>query len=219
MATTRSILATTGLLAAATLLAVGTASATGQGAEAGTVLTHGSTGGTAVAVGDVITASSSNVKISTTAGGSTGITCSQSSFSASVTANPTAPGTATESLDAFTIGGTCTSNIIGVTGVQSITANGLPRPASVTSAGGVIIQGPVSTTAVLSSLLGSVTCTYTGPSLSGTAVNATNAISFTDQAFTLSSGSSLCPGSAYLTATYTPVRDSSVSGSPSVFVN
>ena len=214
----RSILTTTGLLAAATLLAVGTASATGQGAEAGNVLTHGSPGGTAVAVGDVLTASSNMVTLATEPGGSTGVTCNQSSFSATVTANPTAPGTATESLKAFSTGGTCTTNIAGATGVQSVAATGLPYAVSVSSGGAVTVQG-VSSTVVLSSLVGTLTCTYTAPSLSGTASGTTSAISFTNQQFNLSSGSELCPASGYFTATYTPVQDTSVSGSPSVFVN
>jgi hypothetical protein len=212
MAATRSLLATTGLLAAATLLTVGTASATGS------VLTYGSPGGTAVATGDVITASSDQVTISTTSGGSTGVTCDQSSFSAAVTSNPAAPGTATENLNALSFG-SCTSNILGVTGVQSITPNGLPLVTTVTSAGDVTVQGPLSTTAVLSTVLGSATCVYTASSMSGTADNSTNSITFTNQPYTLSSGASLCPTNGYLTATYTPGDDSSVSGDPGVFVN
>lgn len=215
MANTRSIFAATGLVAAAALLTVGTASAT---ATASSVLTYGSAGGTAVAVGDVLGASSSKVSITTTSGGSTGVSCSNSSFSATVTGNPTASGTATESLTALSFSN-CTTNIIGATGVKSITANGLPYAATVTSSGAVTIKGPVNTTAVLSTLLGTVTCNYTASSISGTASNSDNSITFTNQRSTLVSGGSLCPSDAYLTVKYAPVQDKSVSGSPAVFVN
>jgi hypothetical protein len=203
---------------AGTLLAATAASATGGGLAAGNVLTTGSAGGTAVAVGDVLTAASSNVAIRTTSGGSTGITCDSSSFSASVTANPAAPGTATESLTAFSIGGNCSTNVTGTTGVKSITVGGLPYSASVTSSGTVTVQGPLTTTVVLGSLLGNVTCGYTANSISGTASNADNSIAFSNQQFTKSSGSSLCPGNGFFTAAYKPVQDSTA-GSASVFVN
>ena len=219
MATTRSILVSTGIVAAAALLATGTASAIGQGADAGTVLTYGSAAGTSVAVGDVLTAASSSVSIRTTSGGSTGITCDASSFSAAVTSDPATPGTATETLSAFSIGGNCTTNIVGATGVKSITVGGLPYTASVTSAGAVTVQGPLTTTVALSSLLGTVTCTYTASSLTGTASNANSSITFSNQAFSKTDGSSLCPSAGYFTTTYAPVQDSSAAGSPAVFVN
>jgi hypothetical protein len=192
MASVRSVLVTLGAAAAATVLATSTASA------AGATLVY--SGGGDVAVGDTLSASSSSVTLSTSSGD---ITCDSSTFSGPVTANPASPGTATVSVQSFTIGGTCDSSVTGVTGVKSIIAGGLPYTASVSSSGSAAISGSISTTANLSSLLGSVSCTYTGSSLSGTASG--NTISFSNQPFSLSSGSALCPSSASFTASYSPV--------------
>ena len=57
-----------------------------------------------------------------------------------------------------------------------------------------------------------------GPSVSGHASNSGNKITFSKQKFTLSTGA-LCPTSANFSATFGPVTDSSVTGSPKVFVN
>ncbi len=215
MATTRSILTATGLLAAATLLTVGTASAT---ATAGNVLTYPGKGGTAVSVGDVLTGASSLVTVTTAPGGSTGITCDHSDFSATVNSNPAASGTATETLNSLNFGGTCTVNIPGLTGVKSVTANGLPLPTDVSSAGVVTLHGPLSATAVLTSLLGDVNCAYGAASMVGTADSSVSKITFTDQKFDVVSGSNPnCPSTAYLSVAYSPITDVNV-GQP-VFVN
>ncbi|MFE9959078.1 Tat pathway signal sequence domain protein [Micromonospora sp. NPDC005299] len=194
---------------------------------ASAVLTYPTPAGTAVAVNDVIQASlktGTNATFYSSATGTTGVRCAASSFSAKVLGNPTAPGTATESLTAqsFT---SCTTNVFGTTGVQSVTVNNLPYATSVTSGGVVTISGtataPIQSTVVLNSLLGPITCVYrTGTnSLTGTAANATNSITFTNQVLTKSSGPSLCFGTAYFSATYSPVRDTSRTGSPAVYVN
>ncbi|MFC9648490.1 Tat pathway signal sequence domain protein [Streptomyces sp. NPDC056937] len=225
----RSALAGAGVIAAVALLTTGTASATGSpsatGTAAGNVLTYGSAGGSAVAVGDVFTSSLSSgasVAIRTTAGGSTGITCTASQFTATVTGNPAAPGTATESLTAHTFGG-CTTNILGTTGVQSITVDRLPYRTTVISGGPLTVgagaAGAVQTTVKLNTLLGLTTCVYTSTGLSGATSNADNSITFTNQLFSKSSGPVTCPGSSYFSAKYGPVKDTSQSGSPSVFVN
>ncbi|WP_262286172.1 Tat pathway signal sequence domain protein [Micromonospora sp. MA102] len=194
---------------------------------ASAVLTYPTTAGTAVAVNDVIQASlktGTNATFYSSATGTTGVRCAASSFSAKVLSNPAAPGTATESLtgQSFT---SCTTNVFGTTGVQSVTVNNLPYATSVTSGGVVTISGtataPIQSTVVLNSLLGPITCVYrTGTNtLTGTAANATNSITFTNQVLTKSSGPSLCFGTAYFTATYSPVRDTSRTGSPAVYVN
>ncbi|MFG3644658.1 Tat pathway signal sequence domain protein [Micromonospora sp. NPDC047762] len=218
-----------GLVALALLtgLVAGTpASADPSAALAGNVLTYPTAGGTAVAVNDVIQASlktSTNATFYNSTSGTTGIKCAASSFSAKVLTNPTAPGTATESLTAQSFG-TCTTNVFGTTGVQSIALNNLPYATSVTSAGVVKISGttaaPVQSTVVLNSLLGAITCVYrtSTNSLTGAAANATNSITFTNQPFTKFSGPSLCFGTAYFSATYSPVRDSS-KGNAAVYVN
>ena len=194
---------------------------------ASAVLTYPTAAGTAVSVNDVIQASlktGTNATFYSSASGTTGVKCAASTFSAKVLSNPTAPGTATESLTAqsFT---SCTSNIFGTTGVQSVTVNNLPYATSVTSGGVVTISGtstaPIQSTVVLNSLLGPITCVYRTSTnkLTGVAANATNSITFTNQTLTKFSGTSLCFGTAYFTATYSPVRDTSKTGSPAVFVN
>lgn len=208
------------------LVAATPASADPSAALAGNVLTYPTAGGTAVAVNDVIQASlktGTNATFYNSTSGTTGIKCAASSFSAKVLTNPIAPGTATESLTAQSFG-TCTTNVFGTTGVQSIALNNLPYATSVTSAGVVKITGttaaPVQSTVVLSSLLGTITCVYrtSTNSLTGAAVNTTNSITFTNQPFTKFSGPSLCFGTAYFSATYSPVRDST-KGNAAVYVN
>ncbi|MER6688700.1 Tat pathway signal sequence domain protein [Streptomyces minutiscleroticus] len=219
---TRTVLALTGAVAALVLPAAVPASA----ADAA-VLTTGGPGGTAVAAGDVLNASlaaGTNATLYSSSTGTSGVSCSSSAFTATVTGNPTAPGTATESVTAHTFdAASCTSNVVGVLGVNSIRIDNLPYTASVTSAGSLTITPPagstVQTTVSLRTLLGSITCVYRAPSLSGTASNTDNSITFTNQQFTKFSGSSLCFNNGYFTAKYAPVKDTTQSGAPSVFVN
>ncbi|MGC3863178.1 Tat pathway signal sequence domain protein [Micromonospora chersina] len=212
-----------GLAALALLTGLGAAPAAAAPSTslASSVLTYGSVGGSAVTVGDVVKASlasgtSATFYSSTT--GTTGVRCAASTFSATVLTNPAAPGTATESLTAqsFT---SCTSNVFGTTGVQSVTVNNLPYATSVTSAGVVTISGSIQSTVVLNTLLGPTTCVYRTTSLTGSAVNSTNSITFTNQVLTKSSGPSTCFTTAYFSARYSPVLDTSKTGSPAVYVN
>ncbi|MGW6524133.1 Tat pathway signal sequence domain protein [Streptomyces sp. NPDC054962] len=200
----RSLLALAGTVAALSLTAVTPASA------AGAVLT---TVNGDVAVGDVLNASLASGTTATlysSATGTSGVSCAASGFSATVTDNPTAPGTATESLTAHTFGN-CTANVVGVLGVTSITVNNLSYTTSVSSSGTVTVTPPsgstIQTTVVLRTLLGSINCVYQAPSLTGAASNADNSITFTSQQFTKSSGSSLCFANGYFTAKYAPVTD------------
>ncbi|MFD8649046.1 Tat pathway signal sequence domain protein, partial [Streptomyces mirabilis] len=174
---------------------------------------------------DVLTASLASGTAATlysSATGTSGVSCAASTFTASVTDNPTAPGTATESLSAHTFG-SCTSNVLGVLGVTSVTVNNLPYTTTVASGGTVTVTpaagSTIQTTVVLRTLLGSINCVYQAPSLTGTASNTDNSITFTNQAFAKSSGSSLCFSSGYFTAKYAPVSDTTQSGSPAVTVN
>ncbi|MCT9110341.1 Tat pathway signal sequence domain protein [Streptomyces mirabilis] len=207
---TRSLLALLGTAAALSVSAIAPASA-----DDTPVLT---VGGAAVATGDVLTASLASGTAATlysSATGTSGVSCAASTFTASVTDNPTAPGTATESLSAHTFG-SCTSNVIGVLGVTSVTVNNLPYTTTVASDGTVTVTpaagSTIQTTVVLRTLLGSINCVYQAPSLTGTASNTDNSITFTNQAFAKSSGSSLCFSSGYFTAKYAPVSDTTQSG-------
>ncbi|WP_229399981.1 Tat pathway signal sequence domain protein [Micromonospora okii] len=185
-------------------------------ALANNVLTTGSLSGPAVAVGDILQA---NLAAGTTAtfydgaSSTTGVKCSASSFTAKTLTNPASPGTATESLTGQTFG-TCTSNVVGTLGVNSVTVNNLPFNVSVTSAGAVTITGNITATVSLRSLIGTMICTYTasGGALRGTASNADNSIKFTNQVFTKTSGPGTCFNTAYWSATYAPVRDTTQGG-------
>jgi hypothetical protein len=211
----RSLLAVAATAAAVSLPAVAPASAADT-----PVLTTGSLAGTPLAAGDVITAPLADATTATlysSATGTSGINCASSEFSASVTDNPAAPGTATESLTAHTFGN-CTANVVGVLGVTSITVNNLPYNVAASSDGTITVTaatGSIQTTVVLRTLLGSITCVYQAPSLTGKASNDDNSITFTNQQFTKSSGSSLCFANGYFTAKYAPVS----SGGAPVFVN
>ncbi|MFJ8544838.1 Tat pathway signal sequence domain protein [Streptomyces sp. NPDC093586] len=217
---TRTLLTLTAAVAALTLPTALPASAA---ASATPVLTTGSVGGTPVAVGDTLTAplaSGTSATFHSSATGTTGVSCTASQFTVSVTDNPAAPGTATESLTAHTFdSSSCTSNVTGVLGVNGIRVDNLPYTTTVSSDGTVRVTPPsgsaVRTTVTLRTLLGSVNCVYQAPGLSGTASNADNGITFTDQHFTKVSGSSLCFANGYFTANYAPVTD----GGAKVFVN
>ncbi|WP_055494678.1 hypothetical protein [Streptomyces sp. TP-A0356] len=221
MRTTRSLLVVAGAVAA---LAVATAS---PASADGTVLTTGSAGGTAVAVGDVLNASLASGTAATlysSSTGTSGVSCTSSTFTATVTANPAAPGTATESLTGHTFDSAgCTSNVVGVLGVTGITVDNLPYTTTVASDGTITVTpaagSTIQTTVKLRTLLGTITCVYRAPSLTGTAGNTDNSITFTNQQFTKSSGSSLCFANGYFTAKYAPVTDTSQSGNPVVHVN
>ncbi|MFF3330931.1 Tat pathway signal sequence domain protein [Streptomyces sp. NPDC002888] len=210
---TRSLLTLVGTVAALSLPAVTPASAADTA-----VLTAG---GEAVAVGDVLTASLASGTAATlysSATGTSGVSCSSSQFTAKVTDNPTAPGTATESLTAHTFGN-CSANVVGVLGVTSIAVNNLSYTTSVSSDGTVAVTpaagSTIQTTVVLRTLLGSISCVYQAPKLTGAASNADNSITFTAQEFTKVSGSSLCFAKGYFTAKYAPVTD----GTTAVTVN
>ncbi|WP_282700385.1 Tat pathway signal sequence domain protein [Streptomyces sp. CC219B] len=187
------------------------------------VLTTGGTDGTPVAVGDVLTAplaAGTTATLYSSATGTSGVSCASSQFTATVTDNPAAPGTATESLGAHTFDSTgCTSNVLGVLGVSGITVDNLPYTTTVASDGTVTVTpasgSTIQTTVRLRTLLGSITCVYQAPSLTGTASNADNSITFTNQQFTKSSGSSLCFANGYFTAKYAPVTN----GGALVYVN
>lgn len=214
---TRSLLALAGTVTALTVAAVPAS------ADGGAVLTTGGAGGTAVAVGDTLTAplaGGTTATLYSSATGTSGVSCTSSRFTATVTGNPAAPGAASESVTGHSFDpSSCTSNVVGVLGVSGITVDNLPYTASVASDGTLTVSpaagSTIQTTVKLRTLLGSVTCVYRAPSLTGRADNADSSITFTNQQFTKVSGSSLCFANGYFTAKYAPVTD----GGAPVFVN
>ena len=217
----------TSLTLAAAVTALALSAAGPASAADGAVLTTGGAGGTAVATGAVLNASlatGTSATLYSSSTGTSGLSCTSSKFVAEVVDNPTAPGTATEAVKEHTFdASSCTSNVVGVLGVTSIKVDNLPYTSAVGSDGSVTITPPagstIQTTVVLRTLLGSINCVYQAPSLSGTADNADNSISFSKQQFTKFSGSSLCFANGYFTAKYAPVADTSQDGGPAVFVN
>ncbi|MFI1995505.1 Tat pathway signal sequence domain protein [Actinoplanes sp. NPDC020271] len=188
------------------------------------VLTTGTLAGPAVAAGDTISASivsGAKAVFATAAGGSNGMKCAASSFSAAVNDNPVAPGAA--ALGSTLAVSSCTiSGVPGVTGVNSVTINNQPYATTVASDGTVTVTGtdaaPISATLNLKTLLGSVTCVFVanGNAISAVADNTDNSITFTDQQFNKTTGPSACVANGFFTAKYTPVVTSA--GAP-VFVN
>ncbi|HKT05748.1 MAG TPA: Tat pathway signal sequence domain protein [Rugosimonospora sp.] len=214
------------LLGAAVVAALIAALPPAAYADATPVLTSGSPAGTAVADGDILSASlasGTHATFYSSATGTSGVTCTSSSFTATVTDNPAAPGVATESLTAQTFAN-CSSNVFGTTSIKSVTVNGLPFTATVDdSAGALTVTGsPVQTTVVVGTILGTVTCVYeaVNDTVTGTAAtDGTSSVTFANQQFVKTSGSVLCFNNAFFSATYSPVTDTSQDGSPTVYVN
>jgi hypothetical protein len=208
------------IAAAGALLAV--APSLPASAASPSVLTVGSAGGTAANAKDTVTAgllSGTDAVLSTSSGN---ITCTQSTFTASVTSNPTAPGTADESLTAQTFAG-CTAKITGVESVKSISVLNLPYVAAVSDSSDTLTltagsSGALEVSAALNTLIGTVTCDFTASSLTGTTSNSNNSITFSSQSTTLLSGPGVCPKSGTFSAAYGPVEDTT-QGNGLVFVN
>jgi hypothetical protein len=190
------------------------------------VLTIGKVGGTNVSLGAILKANLVSTTKATFATSSGNLTCSASSFTAKVTANPPKPGTAKESLTAQSFS-KCVSSVSGVT-VSSIKVGDLPYNVTVSDASGFPVKvsqrsstSPLKTTVVLNvSGVGTITCIFVASSISGHASNTGNTVGFSNQKFVKGSGSNgFCPASGTFTAKYGPVLDTSVTGSPRVFVN
>lgn len=184
------------------------------------VLTAGSVGGSNVKVGATLKA---GLKAKTQATfyipeSTTGVACSKSAVTSTVTKNPAKPGTADESVTALTFS-KCTTNIPGATSVKSVKATGLPYKATVSDAtGDPVTVTNASVTATVETSEGPISCTYTDASVAGNASNKGSTVTFSNQAFTATSSSCPIP-TVDFSATYGPVQDTSVAKSPHVFVN
>jgi hypothetical protein len=211
--------------------------ATAQHAAAKPVLTVGKKGGPAVKKGAVLKASlakgkSATLALTTSIGSFTAI-CTRSTLQAKVTGNPSRRGKATLSLTGETVS-RCKINGApsGVT-LTSVKALNLPYRVTISSAKGfpVTIAGrssakPLGFRATISGVATNpVACVVTAPTVKAHASDAGNKISAAKQKFTLDAGksssrcSSLGVSSATYSATYGPLRDTSVRHSPKVFFN
>lgn len=132
--------------------------------------------------------------------GNTGITCATSAIGVTVNA---AAGSAA-SVTSLTFA-SCTSNLNGVTAVQSVTANGLPWAAAQSARGTITLTGSIGMTVVLKTILGSISCAYSAGSLTGTgSFTVGGGITLSSQPFDLSSGSGVCPKNLSYSAAYAP---------------
>lgn len=211
------------LSAIALVFPAAAASAVEAAVDGAAVLTYGSAAGTDVPVGDTLSAGLAEgtaVTFTSAPDSTSGVTCTTSSFTATVTANPAAPGVAQESLDAQSFSD-CTSNVFGILSVDGVTVDNLPYAVALDdTAGTATVTGtPIQTTVVLSTLLGQITCQYQAASITATVTAGTSGIGFADQAFTKTAGPGLCFANGYFSAQYAPVVDTSQADSPAVFVN
>jgi hypothetical protein len=112
--------------------------------------------------------------------------------------------------------------------IKSAAALNLPYVSTVSDAKGnpVIVAGrskskPLGFTATVKFGTMTFKCLSSAASIKGSASNKGNTVSFKNQKFTkVNKGSgSLCPKSGSFSATYGPLRDTSVKGSPKVFLN
>jgi hypothetical protein len=210
------------LLAAAAAAAVLAALPLAAASAATTdVLTTTKVGGPNVKVGDTLKASLKTGTKTTffSPGTTTGVSCSKSTVTDKVTANPARPGTAAESLTAQTFA-TCTTNIAGATSVKSVKVLKLPYKVTISDSSGFpVTVSKLSTQLTLNTVIGVVTCTYGAVAIHGNASNTGSTQKFISQLFKLVSGSTACPSKGGFSATFGPYKDTSVTGSPAVFVN
>ncbi|PJN29424.1 Tat pathway signal sequence domain protein [Kitasatospora sp. CB02891] len=206
------------LFAGAAALAAATAlialPGTADASVAGPVL------GPNVNVGDALSADlvAGTVATMYNPGTTTGVKCTASHIGGSVAANPVvaAGGTATAygPVNVLTFNG-CSSNVVGVTGVTSLTMDNLPYTLQITDSTGfpvALVPSPgsqIHATVVLKTLAGSATCTFqaTAATLNGNATNVPPQINLVNQPLTKATGPSICFSSINFTASYGPVTD------------
>lgn len=191
------------------------------------VLTTGKVGGPAVRSGAVLKAnlvkgSSAVFSLGT---GTIKLTCTSASFSATVRSNPAKPGTATESLTALNVAKCTVSGFQGLT-FKSLKFKNLPYKVTVSDATGFPVKVseqsttmPLKFTATVKLNGNAFSCSYKAASAAGQASNTGNMVAFSKQKFTKAGGNAACLGPAHLSAKFGPVRDTSVTNSPKVFVN
>jgi hypothetical protein len=212
-----AVAATAGLLVAAPAMVPATAAV----AASHDVLTIRKVGGNNVKKDAILKASlKSGTSATFLTSKNAGVTCKSVSFTDKVLSNPRAKGTAREELTKQTFSKCSVHGITDATGVKSVKLTGLPYKSTISDRKGdpVSVSGTTATI-TLKSVLGTLTCKYHANTTKGSASNTSQTISFSNQAFKKKAGVSACPGSGHFTATFGPVKDTSVSGDPHVFIN
>lgn len=205
----------TGLLSIIPIAAASAAPTAGH-----SVLTTGSPTGPNVKRGAKLTAGLKGSATLFAPGTKAGVTCKSAAFADRVTKNPPAGKIATELLTAQTFGKCSVSGVAGAKSVKSVVVKGLPYKTAVSGAGTKpIVIGKARTQVTLGTILGTLSCTYGAAVIKGTSSNTGQVNKFTDQTFTLISGSGACPRKGNFSATFGPVTDVSAKGHPHVFVN
>jgi hypothetical protein len=200
------------------------------------VLTISKKGGPAVRKRAVLKASLPKGKSATfalnTSSGSFNATCTSSALKAKVTGNPARSGKATLSLTAETFGGCALTGASG-TGITltGIKALNLPYGVTISSAKGfpVAIVGrsrtkPLSLEASITVSSTTYTCVVTARRATAHASNSGNKVTVKEKlSLDATDSSGVCSevgvSSATFSATYGPLRDTSVKHSPKVFFN
>ena len=187
------------------------------------VLTIKKVGGTNVRVGAKLRAGlKSGTKATFLTPGDNYVKCSSVTFTATVTKNPKKKGTADEKLTTQ-IYKKCTTNISIATGAPKVVLNDLPYKTTLSDSKGdpVTVSGTTATISVPASIGGTLVCHYGADKKKthGSASNVSQTISFSSQPFKLTSGPDGCPKTGKFTATFGPVKDTSVKGDPHVYVN
>jgi hypothetical protein len=210
--------ATLTAVAAFTALTTATAAAAAP-AVTHHVLTINKVGGANVKVGAILKANLHTGSTVVFASSSGKVVCKVSVFTVKVTKNPAKPGTALASLTSQTFS-KCTTTFSGATGVKSVKLNHLPYKTTISDSTGfpVAVSGP-STTITLHTTVGTLSCVYKATAAKGNASNTAQTITFSKRPFSKSSGPAACPRKGTFSAAYGPVRDTSVTNSPHVFVN
>jgi hypothetical protein len=188
------------------------------------VLTIGKVGGPNVRVGAILQGSlKKGTKATFLVSGTKGVTCKSVSFKDKVVKNPTRPGTAVESLIAQTFKACTVSPGLGATGVKSVVLVKLPYKTTISdSKGNPVRVFGTKAKLTLNTSVGTISCTYIaiGNTTKGSASNKGQVISFSKQPFKRLSGPpNACPARGSFSAAFAPVKDTSVKGSPAVFVN
>jgi hypothetical protein len=223
----RSIIAAT---AAAAVLLPMAAATVAEAAPTAThdVLTTGKVGGTNVKAKANLSASlPKKGKVTFSVGTALGASCTDSSISYSVTKNPAKPGTADLNLtknpvSKCTVTGSFKSEISKIT----VSLKKPPYKTTISDKKGfpVTVTSETLKVVAVTTIAGTLTCYFSAKTLKGSYSNKTQAVSFSKQTLDLvtsgsSSDCSVAGSKATYSVTYGPVKDTSVKGSPKVYVN
>jgi hypothetical protein len=190
------------------------------------VLTIGKAGGHNVAAKAVLSAGLAPKTTLTFGNANLGLRCKESTITVKVVSNPAKGHSASLSLTKQTLAKcTITGNLAADVTKFSASITKLPYKVSISDKKGDPVTASGATFSVKATALGmNVTCVFTAKTIKGSASNKNQSVSFSKQKFLLdqSVSTSLCTDaglSGVLSASFGPVKDTSVKGKPHVYVN